>query len=468
MRTTKLLPVQFFHCYCLRSEHPQHPNKTYVGFTTNPYRSLRQHNGIAQGGAWRTKRSGRPWTFAAVVQGFENKIVALQFEWAWQHCDKSLAVRAVIGDEQAKKLRRKRGVVGQLTMLKTLIEQCGDLYGKVPLTVYFFDSDYKNAYEKAILMPSVKEEGDFLVTTTTTASLRVIPSVEDMPFYALRNTKKSGKKSVKKQSPQPIFDTAESPTGTGTNDVPLEISSRHIDDLYYRCRDALIDFDIDTSSSEEDKVVASSQKVATIFDLAMDGIENEDYEDDDDNDTFRLTSRMNEWSLGSKSEEDYHPVHPVHPSIFRTEDDGSNSCDIVGLESYVFQPLETEAFSTVDLISTSRTDIVCIGSSLDDDSFDNDYTSKSLSLGRDRIGALDTHSTLNFQAGKAVHNTFFSSSERVCMDLTIDNDEDIDENVAPTTSKENSNPACSSSEVTLVATKSTRHNPEDVIDLCSP
>jgi predicted GIY-YIG superfamily endonuclease len=463
-----LLPVQFFHCYCLRSEHPQHPNKTYVGFTTNPYRRLRQHNGIAQGGAWRTKRSGRPWTFAAVVQGFENKIVALQFEWAWQHCDKSLAVRAVIGDEQAKKLRRKRGVVGQLTMLKTLIEQCGDLYGKVPLTIYFFDSDYKNAYEKAILMPPVKEEVDFLVTTTT-ASLRVIPSVEVMPFYASRNQKKSGKKSVKEQSPQPIFDTAEPPTGTGANDIPLEVSSRHIDDLYDRCRDALIDFEIDTSSEEEeDQVVASSQKVVRIFYLDMDGIENEEYEDNDDNDdndAFRLTSMMNEWSIGSKSEEDY---RPVHPSTCRTKDEGRNSCDIVGLESYVLQPLAKEAFSTVDLISTSRSDIVCIASSLDSDSFDNEYTRKSLRPGRDRIGALDTHSTLNVQAGKAVHNAFFSSSERVCMDLTTENDEDIDENESPMTSKENSKLSCSSSEVTLVATKSTRHNPEDVIDLCSP
>ena len=59
-----------YHCYLLRSLDPGHPLKTYIGFTTNPERRLRQHNGdLKCGGARRTKRAGRPWTFVCVVHG---------------------------------------------------------------------------------------------------------------------------------------------------------------------------------------------------------------------------------------------------------------------------------------------------------------------------------------------------------------------------------------------------------------
>ena len=59
-----------YHCYLLRSLDPGHPLKTYIGFTTDPERRLRQHNGdLKNGGARRTKRAGRPWTFVCVVHG---------------------------------------------------------------------------------------------------------------------------------------------------------------------------------------------------------------------------------------------------------------------------------------------------------------------------------------------------------------------------------------------------------------
>lgn len=33
-----------YFCYLLRSLNPIHPNSTYIGFTTNPFRRIRQHN----------------------------------------------------------------------------------------------------------------------------------------------------------------------------------------------------------------------------------------------------------------------------------------------------------------------------------------------------------------------------------------------------------------------------------------
>jgi predicted GIY-YIG superfamily endonuclease len=113
---------QHFHCYLLRSLDPKHASKTYVGFTVDPKRRLRQHNGVVQGGARKTSRQGRPWEFTVVIHGFPSQIKGLQFEWAWQHVDKSLAVRTMIGSEAASFLkRRQRTTKGQLTILKTLM-----------------------------------------------------------------------------------------------------------------------------------------------------------------------------------------------------------------------------------------------------------------------------------------------------------------------------------------------------------
>jgi hypothetical protein len=113
---------QHFHCYLLRSLDPKHTNKTYVGFTVDPKRRLRQHNGVVQGGARTTSRQGRPWEFTSVIHGFPSQVKGLQFEWAWQHIDKSLAVRTMIGSEAANFLkRRQRTTKGQLTILKTLV-----------------------------------------------------------------------------------------------------------------------------------------------------------------------------------------------------------------------------------------------------------------------------------------------------------------------------------------------------------
>uniref|UniRef100_A0A7S1XLA6 GIY-YIG domain-containing protein n=1 Tax=Phaeomonas parva TaxID=124430 RepID=A0A7S1XLA6_9STRA len=103
-------------CYLLRSlERPQ-STATYVGFTVNPHRRLRQHNGEIKGGAKRT-RMYRPWETAVVVGGFTQKTKALSFEWAWQHPQRSKTVRRLVGDAFAKKLQRKRGLKGRMQTL---------------------------------------------------------------------------------------------------------------------------------------------------------------------------------------------------------------------------------------------------------------------------------------------------------------------------------------------------------------
>eukprot|EP00727_Mastigamoeba_balamuthi_P014333 m51a1_g9524 putative structure-specific endonuclease (257) ;mRNA; f:760853-761873 len=93
-----------FCCYLLTSLSPRHALQTYIGFTTDPRRRLRQHNGELAHGAKRTS-TRRPWEMVVVVHGFETKELALQFEWAWQHPAVSRRAR----DTPAGQVSRKRG-----------------------------------------------------------------------------------------------------------------------------------------------------------------------------------------------------------------------------------------------------------------------------------------------------------------------------------------------------------------------
>jgi predicted GIY-YIG superfamily endonuclease len=69
-----------FYCYILKND----DNNTYNGFTVNLNRRIRQHNGIIKGGAKATKNKG-PWSFYAIITGFETKNEALSCEWRIKH-----------------------------------------------------------------------------------------------------------------------------------------------------------------------------------------------------------------------------------------------------------------------------------------------------------------------------------------------------------------------------------------------
>ena len=146
-KSTEEATNKHFHCYLLRSLDPSHPLKTYIGFTTHPQRRIRQHNGILKnGGARRTKRSGRPWTFVCVIHGFQDKITALQFEWAWQNVDKSKAFREAVGDDTlARKMKRRYSPKARLEELRILLKECLPfcLYS---LTVYFPEREYHDIF----------------------------------------------------------------------------------------------------------------------------------------------------------------------------------------------------------------------------------------------------------------------------------------------------------------------------------
>ena len=58
---------------------------TYAGVSPDPVRRLRQHNGEIKGGAKYTTGKGSGWTHICLVEGFRDKIEAMQFEWAVKH-----------------------------------------------------------------------------------------------------------------------------------------------------------------------------------------------------------------------------------------------------------------------------------------------------------------------------------------------------------------------------------------------
>ena len=58
---------------------------TYVGMSNKPMHRLRQHNSELRGGAKYTTSKGAGWRHVLIIGGFEDKISAMQFEWAVKH-----------------------------------------------------------------------------------------------------------------------------------------------------------------------------------------------------------------------------------------------------------------------------------------------------------------------------------------------------------------------------------------------
>ncbi|XP_073142585.1 uncharacterized protein [Henckelia pumila] len=127
---------RFFACYLLTSLSPRFKGHSYVGFTVNPRRRIRQHNGEIGSGAWRTKKK-RPWEMVLCIYGFPTNVSALQFEWAWQHPVESLAVRSA-----AASFKSLSGVANKIKLAYTMLSL--PAWNSLNLVVNFFSTKYRN------------------------------------------------------------------------------------------------------------------------------------------------------------------------------------------------------------------------------------------------------------------------------------------------------------------------------------
>ncbi|GAB4824278.1 hypothetical protein Ancab_007165 [Ancistrocladus abbreviatus] len=124
----------FFACYLLASLSPRHKGHTYIGFTVNPSRRIRQHNGEIGSGAWRTK-SRRPWEIVLCIYGFPTNVSALQFEWAWQHPTESLTMR-----KAAASFKSLSGIPNKIKLAYTMLTL--HTWQSMNLTVNFFSTKH--------------------------------------------------------------------------------------------------------------------------------------------------------------------------------------------------------------------------------------------------------------------------------------------------------------------------------------
>jgi len=118
------------YCYIVRIKGK---DRTYVGYTVEPKRRIRQHNGIIKGGAKATSISNQ-WDFLAILTSSSplfTKNVALSVEWHLKH-----------PDSKRKTSPLYRGVQGKLRSIIEVLNRYS-----FDFTVYVDDLERKRLEE---------------------------------------------------------------------------------------------------------------------------------------------------------------------------------------------------------------------------------------------------------------------------------------------------------------------------------
>ncbi|KAH9376706.1 structure-specific endonuclease subunit SLX1 isoform X2 [Haemaphysalis longicornis] len=139
---------QFYGCYLLYCTNPKYKGHTYIGFTVDPNRRIKQHNkGLKAGGAWRTSCKG-PWDMALIIHGFPNEISALRFEWAWQHPERSRRLGHV-----GQKLRKETRFAYLFRVVSHMLRAVP--WVRLPLTIQWLIEDYQIDFQSGLSGQSV-------------------------------------------------------------------------------------------------------------------------------------------------------------------------------------------------------------------------------------------------------------------------------------------------------------------------
>ncbi|CAH8850094.1 unnamed protein product [Trichobilharzia szidati] len=137
----------FYGCYILLSLNPKFRGKTYIGFTVNPKRRIRQHNsGCLKGGAKSTSGKG-PWEMVLIVHGFPNAISALRFEWAWQNPKLSRRLKYSL----PVKKPRETSFDYRLRVLALML--CSGPWNRLGLTIQWIKQSYARNLSENLVPP---------------------------------------------------------------------------------------------------------------------------------------------------------------------------------------------------------------------------------------------------------------------------------------------------------------------------
>lgn len=135
----------FYGVYLLvsKSPNPKFSGRTYIGYTVDPNRRIKQHNsGQDGGGAKRTSNRG-PWVMVMIIHGFPNNLSALRFEWAWQQPKVSRRLKAI--PELHKKQRKESNFEYNFRILSEML-RIGP-WNRLPLTVRWLVDDFHREFE---------------------------------------------------------------------------------------------------------------------------------------------------------------------------------------------------------------------------------------------------------------------------------------------------------------------------------
>lgn len=133
----QLDPEDFYGCYLLASLKENCKNHAYIGFTVDPAKRIRQHNGEIEGGAKKTSFK-RPWEMVLSVYGFPSQVAALRFEWAWQNPKESLITRDVASALRA--VGRQEQIPCKIRVLYEILSV--PPFSRFPLQIAFFTQAY--------------------------------------------------------------------------------------------------------------------------------------------------------------------------------------------------------------------------------------------------------------------------------------------------------------------------------------
>lgn len=127
------------YCYILYNDEN---NKTYNGYTVNPIRRIRQHNGELKGGAKYTTQCDVEWKYLLIIESDDfDRHSALCFEWMLKYPTR-------------KKRRPKeyQGIIGRLKSLPLVLsyEKFENMFFKIKINYLYFKEienildNYKN------------------------------------------------------------------------------------------------------------------------------------------------------------------------------------------------------------------------------------------------------------------------------------------------------------------------------------